>query len=218
MKKAIALLLSLTLIVCLYACDKDNTKNEGFIIPIPSEEITGVPESVVLREVTLDENVTYNISHHYDPASHIDDVELTTCYNGKYGTQTTTYTYAYQYNKSTDLWTLIDKNNGMQNTATTFNNESLKREYIFSGDFNQAHSGTYTIFVENLDLSNMKADLSYSINFNDNSAGLYSRNTFDIYTTKDGKNLFFVIPYTRSFVVRFELTFVFDIDIGIRAN
>lgn len=243
MKKALSAILALTLLFLLCACGSNtqdtepskpsestqsatttesSTENttapiDNVVTTAPSEEVNEVPESVVLRNISIDENATYSITHNYDSASHIDDVELITCYNGEYGTRTTTYTYAYQYDKSSDLWSLIGGNNGMVSDVITLSEESYKNNNYFSGDFNQVHNGTYSIMVESLDLANNKATVTYAITFDDDMSTLYSTETFELDTANDGKSLCFVIPYTRSMVVRFELIFVLDMDVGLRA-
>lgn len=231
MKRFFAFLLMVITVICLFACGKDNAfshpsfgsdptvaPTENPVEPTtPPAEIHGVPESLILRNVSIGENVTYEITHNYDAATHIDDVLLTTSYNSAFGVQTMTYTYAYQYNRLTDLWTLIDGNNGLQSDTITFSKESYMNNCRFTGEFDQNHKGSYTITIKDLDLTGKTATIEYFVMFSDDYSILSDTKTFELLTTQDGKGLGFVIPYTRSRVVMFRLVFLLDIDTGLQA-
>lgn len=92
--------------------------------------------------------------------------------------------------------------------------ESDAEESYFSGRFSQYHDGSYTIFVKNVDLSNMEITIEYIITFDDGYSALSSVETFDLYRTNGGE-IGFAIPYTRSIVVRFDVVFFYDSNKGI---
>ena len=180
------------------------------------KELDGVPASIVLRNVSIPENETYEIIHNYDSTTYIDDVELITIYSGKFGIQTKKYTYSYQYNRSTDLWSLISGNNGKQSDVINFVDDVyLNKE--FTGKFNRYHSGSYSVTIKDIDFDNKKVEVDYLLTFDDNSGALFDIKTFELRNTNTGE-LCFVIPYKRSMVVSFEQVFVFDIDKGLYAE
>ena len=234
------LLIALALILCLgvlAACDEPTTPPAGDTpgtqetpgggeTPTPgdgtpptdtstTEDKTAVPESLVLRNVSLDENTTYIMTHNYDAATHIDDVTLVTVYAGNYGTRTQTYIYSYQYDRSSDLWSLIGGKNGLQSDVVSFDPESFIGK-TFEGSYSQADSGQYSIQVTNLDLKNEKITVKYSISVQ--NYGLLSKTEIlSIFPFSDGSGYGFEIHYTRSMVVRYFITFTLDLNKGIYA-
>lgn len=221
MKKLLIMAISLVSILIVFcSCSKNQHVISSDTVAssmssIDNKESRGVPESLVLRNITIPENVTYEIIHKYDSATHIDDVELITSYTGKFGTKTQKYVYSYQYDKSTDLWTLMSGNNGLQSDITVFDeNKYLNNE--FTGKFNGAHSGKYRIIINEIDFDKKKVAVEYLLIFDDTSDVLTNTKSFDICNTTTDK-LCFAIPYKRSMVVSFEQLFIFDIDNGFCA-
>lgn len=160
--------------------------------------------------------MTYEINHNYEKATYIDDVELITYYSGDFGVRTKNYTYAYQYDKSSDLWSLIGTDNGLQSDVTTLN----PKAYIgksFEGRFDQADSGQYFIKVRDLDLTNKTITIDYSLEFDDGETVSKTAVTTAMGTFSDGSGFGFDINYMRSMVVMFFVTFSLDLIEGICA-
>lgn len=206
MKKFFYFLLTALLCFLLIACGNTSFSN-GFS--------NGVPDSLILREFQIDENQTYKINHDYDSATHIDDVELLITSKGNYGTKTTTFTCSYQYNKSTDLWTVYNEDNTTRNDIITLD----AKKFIgtsFEGRFSQNHKGNYYIKVNALDLDNKTINITYTIIFDDGEI-LQDTREINIVSFNNETELGFIIGYKRSMVVMFELSFSLDLTKGISA-
>lgn len=223
MKKVIALI-ALACIL-LSACSGKSRKNSDASVSVDSwmQDILanasssgGVPDSVVLRSVTVPDGFTHKIVHHYDKASHIDDIELIATYQGKYGTQTRTYAISYQYDKSTDIWSQISNLSGEYTESFSFSEEAYLEHPNFSGEFNYYHSGTYDITIQEIDFENRIAKVSYLLLFDDNRVAS-STETMEIYVNDYGV-MFISVPYQRSSVVKFEQPFVFNVETGLTGN
>lgn len=180
-------------------------------------EPSGVPDSVILRNVSLPENTTYEIVHNYDASSHIDDALLMIHFNSAFGSETETYSYAYQYNRSTDLWELLDESNGQKTCSISFDKEAYLTKSPFTGSTNDYHNCTYSISVLDIDIENMNATIRYSLHFSrDSIQDLNSSATVELWYADDGDGPYFEIPYTRSIVVQDRMYFMLSIDEGIR--
>lgn len=150
MRKPIKFICLLCIILTLFGC---------------SHDYKGVPDSVVLREAESQvENYTnYKINHKIDTAAHIDDIELELYNEGAYGTETIATSYSYQYNKATDLWTLLQ--------AGDFSYKYVIDEnaYISSspctGAVNGPYSFNYSISFEAFNADTHMASISYMIDF-----------------------------------------------------
>ena len=150
MKKRIALFIGLLCtLLLLSACSKESR---------------GVPESVLLRDAgNLTQNCSnYKIKHNVDTAAHIDDLQLITIHKGPYGTKTLTTPYTYMYDKSTDIWTLIDT--GFSDAVYSVD----KQAYIASSPWTGRESMNgwwyqYSITIHKIDESSVT--VSYRIDF-----------------------------------------------------
>jgi hypothetical protein len=180
-----------------------------------ASQVSGVPDSLVMRNVDIPENMTCEIIHSYDEATHIDDVQIIASYKGKFGTRTQTYAYAYQYNKSTDLWSLYGSENGKKSDVETLDKNAFLENSTFSGEFERYHQGSYEITIKDIDFESRRATVSYMLIFYDDYSVLSATTSMEIYDTTTDK-LCISIPYKRSMVVQFEQLFIFDIDEGIR--
>ncbi|MBQ9354756.1 MAG: hypothetical protein IJT84_03630 [Clostridia bacterium] len=178
--------------------------------------INGVPDSLVLRNVSIPNNFTYNIIHNYDSASHIDDVVLTAYHKARFGTHTKEYTYSYIYDKSSDLWSILNGESGFESENISFNSESFKSAGAFTGRFNRYESGSYEITIKDIDFDAKKATISYYLIFDSDSMVLQGTKAFEISKTTSG-NIGIFIDYTRSMVVQFDQLFLFDIEKGLYA-
>lgn len=177
--------------------------------------ITGVPESVVLREIELEEGDTYTLTHHYDAPSHIDDVTVTVTSKKKYGEETTTYTYAYQYDRSSDLWSQL-RADCEESSAFQLNEDAFIGK-TFEGRFKRYHTGSYVIRVKDVDFTAGTVRADYTILFDDGEPPLFGDKTFQLQVGQDEKTFCFFIPYTRSIVVMFDQVFIFDMEKGLHA-
>ena len=217
MKKFLCFFISIFLCFIFVACEKTQSDIPDILDISDVSDVPdipdGVPDSLILRNVSVEENVTYDINHKYDSETHIDDVELVTSYNGDFGVQTKTYTYSYQYDQSSDLWSLIGNSNGLQSDSTTLDPNAFIGK-SFKGRFAKAYSGQYNIYARDLDLTNKIITIDYTIIFDDGDV-LYNTATTDIVSFSDGTGLGFNIEYTRSFVVRFGISFSLDMFEGI---
>lgn len=160
---------ALTCLLCTFlllsACSREsNGVPESDIPSTYSKEISGVPESVLLRDAgDLTQNCTnYKIEHNVDTAAHIDDLQLITIYKGRYGTKTLTTPYSYIYDKSTDIWTLMDT--GSADAVYSVN----KQAYIDSSPWTGRKSMNgwwyqYSITIHKIDESSVT--VSYHIDF-----------------------------------------------------
>lgn len=180
-------------------------------------EPRGVPDSVILRNAYVPENTTYEIEHNYDSDAHIDDVLLTMYYNANFGTEITTCSYAYQYDRSSDLWELIDERKEQNDRSVSFDEEAYQNNSPFIGNTNEYHNCEYSISVLDIDIENMKAKIEYSVDFSSSSVpDLSNSATVELWCSNDGEGPYFVIPYSRSIVVRDEILFMLSIDEGIQ--
>ena len=207
MKKLLCCLLSVSICFMLVACGKGPTPLGGVS--------KGVPESLVLRNTPIEDNMTYEINHHYDSSTHIDDIELITSYKGAFGVQTKTYTYAYQYDKNSDLWSLISDDDGLQSDVTSLD----PKAYIgksFEGRFEHTHSGEYQIAVRDLDLSNETITIDYLLIFDNQEVFSSTAETVSILPMTNGE-LGFTIEYSWS-IVRFFVPFWLDLLEGVSAE
>lgn len=163
MKKIyVASFLFLLICINLSACSS-NVNNEE----------KGAPDSVVLsNEAYIDfverySLLDYTIYHDVDTTSHIDT--LTLVMNGEtgYATIRSTQQYIYQYNRSDDIWVLIEE--GASNSYTSLNYEAFVSSSPWSGVCNPTRwtndEFNYTIDIKSIDLSNWTVTLTYSIDF-----------------------------------------------------
>lgn len=166
MKKKIRLFICLLCTAHLFsACLNDNN---------------GVPESVVLREArSLTEDYTsYKIKHNVDTAAHIDDVELELYFEGDYGKETITTSYSYQYNKSNDLWTLLEE--GDVSSKYVINENTYISSSPCTGKGNGRYSFNYSINFEEFNTDACTATISYIIDFDGSIHNYEGRTTIDI--------------------------------------
>ena len=131
-------------------------------------EPDSVPDTVVLSNVSLSSETTYEISHSYDADAHIDEVTLTLYDKVAFGTETTTCTYTYQYDRSSDSWELLSENTG-GNAFSTFDIEALLDKATFEGKTNEYHGCTYTISVLEIDIENLTIKIKYKLKFKSDS-------------------------------------------------
>lgn len=179
-------------------------------------EPSGVPDSVILRNVSIPENTTYEISHSYDADSHIDDVVLTMYYKGDFGTQITSYSYKYQYDQCSNLWELLGAKEEEDYHSVTFDKEAFLNKSPFTGNANEYHNCTYSISVLDIDMENMEAKIQYIVDFSSSSVqDLNNTATVELWYTNTGKGPCFTIPYKRSMVVMDQMHFMLGIDEGI---
>lgn len=101
----------------------------------------GVPDTIVFEQVryqyeTLSYYVlspSYQISHNVDKTTHIDTVTVQMLARGEYGTETDTIYLQYQYNRASDLWTLIAE--GEWEKELKLDQEALIGIWELEGDY-----------------------------------------------------------------------------------
>lgn len=69
-----------------------------------------VPDSYIIKYLQDEElsDMSFSSKHHYDSKSHIDTVSVTLTKEGLYGSYGSYVELKYQYDRSSDLWTLFD--------------------------------------------------------------------------------------------------------------
>ena len=73
-----------------------------------STEASGVPEEII-RQDTGSSYDDITIQHNVNRNTHIDTVTITEHYYGTFGEHHETSEYQYEYNRASDLWTLLEK-------------------------------------------------------------------------------------------------------------
>lgn len=139
-------------------------------------EASGVPDALVQSsEVYIDFEQDYTISdyqifHDVDMDTHIDDVTLKLCSEHGYMTIKCEAYLTYQYNKSDDIWILVDYDTG--NYETSLNAEEFIRNSAWSGVHNNSstlayyeNSFTYTIHIKELSPEFGTISVCYEIDF-----------------------------------------------------
>ena len=180
-------------------------------------EPTGVPDTIILRNVSIPENATYEIAHNYDPVSHIDDAVLTIYDKKTFGTEITTYSYAYQYDRSSDLWDLLDESKVKELCSVSFDKDAYINNSPFTGRVKEYHDCKYSISILDINLETMSAQIKYSVKFSSDSVqNLNSTSTVELWYADNGSGPYFIIPYRRSIVVRDSMYFMLTIDGGIQ--
>lgn len=217
----IAILISILLCACSSKSSKDSDSSFSLKDLLGNNAGTsiglgGVPESVIMRNISVSDEATYEIIHDYDLTSHIDDAQVLVNYQGKFGTRTITYAYSYQYDKSADLWSLIGNNNGLQSDKTNLDEQAYLDTRDFTGDFNLYDSGTFDITIEAIDLTNRTIKVNYLLIF-DNNQVTSGNDTFEIYENDSGL-IYFSIPYHLSWYWESSQWFILNIVNGISAT
>lgn len=133
-----------------------------------SNEKKGVPESVVLYDVTevlgkAENDYQCKIEHNVDVSSHIDNAVIVLKYETEYTKQTGMAECQYQYDKSSDLWSLIEFGDWIWETE-------LKEFFTET----KPHMGTdiyetynYALYIDEIDTKNLTIICSYVVNEGD---------------------------------------------------
>lgn len=134
-----------------------------------SSEKNGVPNSVFERDAAdiLGNCTHYEASHHVDTDAHTDSVHLTVSKEGQYGKITTNAEYLYQYNKSSDLWTMLG--GGILTTEHSLNEDAYvsSSPWIGQEDFHTWGNGNFQYRIDIHQLSSSQIKYSFSIDFED---------------------------------------------------
>lgn len=133
-----------------------------------TNEKKGVPESVVLYDVAEILGKTENdyqckIEHSVDVSSHIDNAIIVIKYETEYTKQTGMAKCRYQYDKSSDFWSLIEFGDWVWETE-------LKESFTET----KPHMGTdiyetynYALYIDEIDTKNLTITCSYVVNEGD---------------------------------------------------
>lgn len=192
-----------------------STESGNVTTELTNEE-KGVPDSVVLRNTTYAPDfVDYEVNHNVDTAAHIDDLKLVLHYAGNYGTKTITIPYTYQYDKGSDLWTLLHSGDGVGKHYIN------KTSYIDNSPFTGEKSTfSYSISFHEIDTAQMTATISYDITFKHKNTVISGKKTVPIIESGGTFNSHFLIEYTEESFLGYtkeNLWFWFNIDTGISA-
>lgn len=151
MKKYCGLILNIFVVICfLSGCSNENK---------------GVPESTVLHDVTetfgnVKEDYQCKIEHSVDLSSHIDNAAIIVEYETEYTKQTGMINSRYQYDKSSDLWTLLEL--GEWTWETELKDTFTKVKPYMGIDVYETYN--YALYIDDIDTKNMKITCSYVIN------------------------------------------------------
>lgn len=157
-------------------------------------EIRGVPDSVICRDANydIDSAAKYDVIHNVDTDAHIDDAQLKLVYKGDYGTKTITVPYSYEYSKSDDSWTLLEK--GDATSEYVLDEKAYKEKSPFLGKIEGSRECTYSITFQKINMEEMYAVISYDIDFAKKSIPDISG--FTTVALEDSYGLYFLIEYT----------------------
>lgn len=180
-------------------------------------EPNAVPDLILLKDASIAENTKYEITHNYDVETYVDDVLLAVQRKADFGTETTTYSYIYKYDKHMVSWELLKDGEKQGNSVISFDKTAYVNHSPFTGNTNDYHGCTYSISVQDIDMENMKVTVQYSLDFSSDSVrDLNESATFDLWYADNGEGPYFVIPYKRSMVVQYEMFFILSIDAGLQ--
>lgn len=142
------IVLIFALIICFTAC---------------GNESKGVPDDVAIRSVSECQyaysNATTYVTHNkYDSESHLDYVTIVSKSEGKYGYFISTCEAVFQYNRTSDLWSLLDAELWTE-PRYTFNDNLVGRYDVSTLSEDEEISG----YVEILSVTDKKIKLCYDI-------------------------------------------------------
>ena len=184
-------------------------------------------------------DLTFSAKHDYDPSSHIDTVLVTMSEKGHYGTRSFRLEVKYQYNRSSDLWSLFAESEWPDEYVYTFNNNILgEYDFYVDGDRYTNYYGDVTVNIKSVDSDGIKAE--YSVDgdayYND-----YRGYEYETRVSADGRDAYeFIMPYWRQCGVNipisapdgwhgfdhytdynhdyFSIHLVFDVNEGVRLD
>lgn len=145
-----------------------------------SSEKNGVSESVILNSSIYDVNATkLEIIHDVDTDAHLDHVQVILNYESEYGIREDSISCLYQYDKSSDLWSLQDREETI--TQFNYNTQKLISSSPWTGTTSFPDSCTYSIAIHEIDTVNMTAKVFCDINFDDAAiADIHELQTVDL--------------------------------------
>lgn len=177
----------------------------------------GVPDSQVLfsANINVDNANRYEIIHDYDTDTHVDSVEIVLYYEDHFGTITTRFPYWFQYDRASDLWTIIRE--GVRTTEHEIDEEAYRGYCFYGTDENWIHPYDYSIEFIDIDTAQMTATIYYEITFYDNIPSLRDTQTVEI-QTNTGNHI--LIPYEYENFAGTSMNtlwFDFNIESGLEA-
>ena len=181
--KKISIIILLSILLMLAACSQESTQlqSPSQSATQMSSELKGVPESVVLRNITysMNECINHKIIHNVDTEAHTDNVEVTLYFEYPFATKTAYISYLYQYNKSSDLWELLQESEA--EVEIMINESAYVNGSPWVGTIEGYLDCSYTISFLEIDTSEMLAKIEYEIYFeNDEIPDLIGIDTVDI--------------------------------------
>lgn len=225
-RNIVTIILGVSIVLTLFGCTSkseeisqpsaQNNLQEGISQPLiqnNSQEIQEnpqVPESVIFLTTDIDVDTAdrYTVTHNYDTDAYTDNVELTLYYEGPYGMDTSCHHLWYQYDKTSDLWTLIKEDDAIYEeeiNADAYMNSSpwVGRDENIGCD--------YSVFFYDIDTDQMTVDIGYNIVFDNNSIPRsYNSGIFEL-----SYGYCIDLPYETAYGTEY-LTLVFDRNVGLR--
>lgn len=130
-----------------------------------SNEKKGVPESIVLHDVAevlenIEVDYQLKIEHSVDTSSHIDNATIILKYETDYTKQIGMVNCRYQYDKSSDIWTLLEIEEWTWETELK---ESFTEIQPYMGS-SIYETYNYALYIDVIDIENMTITCSYIVN------------------------------------------------------
>ena len=155
--------------VCACAGEQEHS-GVGSPVLLPnsqSSEERGVPQSQIQADVSSrSTKVMYtvtNCTHNVDTTQHQDNVLVEYCATNKYMRTDYVQNFVYQYDRTSDLWTLISKGENSYNYVLLDNLKGTKWSGI-SETIMGSHL-SYTITVNSINQANEWINFTYDIHF-----------------------------------------------------